>query len=64
MAKKKVFVSFDYDSDKHYKLLLQAWDANSSFDFNFNDQSVTEPIDSNDASRIKAGISRKMNNST
>jgi len=24
MAKKKVFVSFDYDNDKHYKFLLKA----------------------------------------
>ncbi|CAC9487784.1 hypothetical protein, partial [uncultured Gammaproteobacteria bacterium] len=28
MAKKKVFVSFDWDNDKNYKFLLQAWDAN------------------------------------
>jgi hypothetical protein len=26
MAKKKVFVSFDYDNDKRYKALLKAWD--------------------------------------
>lgn len=64
MAKKKVFVSFDYDEDKHYKLLLQAWDANKKFYFNFNDQSVTNPIDSNKSSRIKAGITNKMNDST
>ena len=25
MAKKKVFVSFDYENDKHYKFLLEAW---------------------------------------
>lgn len=64
MAKNGVFVSFDYDNDKHYKLLLQAWDANPNFDFNFNDQSVTNPIDSDNESRIKAGITSKMNDST
>lgn len=64
MAKRKVFVSFDYNNDKHYKLLLQAWDANSNFDFNFNDQSVTVPINSEKASVIKAGISKKMGNAT
>ena len=64
MAKKKVFVSFDYDNDKHYKLLLEAWDANPNFDFSFNEQSVTEKIDSDEASRIKAGITSKMNDST
>lgn len=64
MAKKKVFVSFDYDEDRHYKSLLQAWDANKNFDFNFNDQSVITPIDSNESSRIKAGITNKMKKST
>ncbi len=64
MAKKKVFVSFDYDRDKNYKLLLQAWDKNPSFEFTFNDQSVTVPINSTRASRIKAGISRKMAKAT
>lgn len=33
MAKKKVFVSFDYDDDKNYRNLLKAWDANPDFDF-------------------------------
>jgi len=42
MAKKKVFVSFDYENDKHYKFLLQAWDANPKFDFLFSDLSSNE----------------------
>jgi len=25
MAKKKVFISFDYENDKIYKFLLEAW---------------------------------------
>jgi hypothetical protein len=37
MAKKRVFVSFDYENDKHYKFLLEAWDANKNFDFLFAD---------------------------
>ncbi|MCK4799070.1 MAG: TIR domain-containing protein [Spirochaetes bacterium] len=64
MAKKRVFVSFDYEYDKNYKLLLQAWDANQNFNFNFNDQSITVPINSDDSSRIKAGITTKMKDST
>ncbi len=40
MAKKKVFISYDYDKDRHYKNLLLAWDANSEFDFNLSDQSA------------------------
>ena len=42
MAKKKVFVSFDYEKDKHYKFMLQAWDANPEFDFYFSDLSADE----------------------
>jgi len=61
MAKKKVFVSYQYNHDKHYKLLLQAWDANPNFEFGFSDQSVTVPINSEQASAVKAGITRKMN---
>ena len=40
MAKKKVFVSFDYENDKHYKFLLEAWDANPKFDLTCPPQSV------------------------
>jgi hypothetical protein len=40
MAKKKVFVSFDYDNDKRYKTLLKAWDANPNFDTSFPSSSL------------------------
>ncbi|EHU9521049.1 TIR domain-containing protein [Vibrio vulnificus] len=63
MAKKKVFVSFDYDNDKHYKFLLEAWDANSDFDFTFSDHSSKE-INSSDISVVKAGLTKKINSAT
>lgn len=63
MAKKKVFVSFDYDNDKQYKRLLEAWDANPDFDFNFSDLSSTE-IKTDDISRVKAGLTTKINQAT
>ena len=63
MAKKHVFVSFDYDHDKHYKFLLQAWDANPEFDFVFEDKTPGE-ISTNDIGRIKAGLTRKINEAT
>ncbi|EIU7824642.1 TIR domain-containing protein [Vibrio vulnificus] len=63
MAKKKVFVSFDYDNDKHYKFLLEAWDANSDFDFTFSDQSSKE-INSWDIPVVKAGLTKKINSAT
>nr|VFK54755.1 MAG: MTH538 TIR-like domain (DUF1863) [Candidatus Kentron sp. TUN]VFK59578.1 MAG: MTH538 TIR-like domain (DUF1863) [Candidatus Kentron sp. TUN] len=60
MAKKKVFISFDYDDDSYYKNLLKAWDANSNFDFRFSDLSATE-INSSSVSTVKQVLSRKIN---
>jgi len=64
MAKKKIFVSYDYDNDKHYKNLLLAWDKNSEFDFNFSDRSADVSIQSTDAATIKRAISAKINVAT
>ncbi|MGF1907498.1 TIR domain-containing protein [Aliivibrio salmonicida] len=63
MAKKKVFVSFDWDNDKHYKFLLQAWDANPDFEFFFSDHSSSE-IDSWNIPTVKGGLTRKINTAT
>ena len=63
MAKKKIFVSFDYDNDKHYRNLLQAWDANPDFDFFFSDLTPGE-IDTWDISKIKAALTRSINQAT
>jgi hypothetical protein len=63
MAKKKVFVSFDYENDKHYKFLLEAWDANPEFDFYFSDLSSKE-IQSCDIATIKRVLSAKINEAT
>jgi len=60
MAKKKVFVSFDWDNDRKYKHLLEAWDENPNFDFVFKDETPGE-IDTSDISRIKAGLTLKIN---
>ena len=37
MAKRKIFVSYDYDNDRHYKNILLAWDKNREFDFGFSE---------------------------
>lgn len=63
MAKKKVFVSFDYENDRHYKYLLDAWDANKNMDFVFDDCSSDE-IDSDSISVVKAGLTRRINTTT
>lgn len=64
MAKKKIFISYDYDNDKHYKNLLKAWDANGTFDFSFHDHSADVSIKSTNATVIKRVISAKINNAT
>jgi hypothetical protein len=63
VSNKKIYVSFDYENDKHYKFLLEAWNANSYFDFSFSDKSAHE-INSYNISRIKAGLTTKINEST
>ncbi|CAC9988645.1 hypothetical protein [uncultured Gammaproteobacteria bacterium] len=63
MNKKKVFVSFDWDNDKQYKFILEAWNANSGFEFSFNDYSSAE-INSSDISTVKAALTRKINTAT
>lgn len=63
MAHKKVFVSFDYEHDRHYRYLLAAWHANPDFEFVFNDMTPSE-IQTDDIGRIKAGLTVKINQST
>lgn len=63
MAKKKVCVSFDYTNDKNYRYLLSAWDANTNFDFGFNDFTPNE-INSENYSRVKAVITQRIKEST
>jgi len=63
MARDRVFVSFDWDNDRRYKHLLEAWDANTDFDFKFGDNTPTE-IKSNDIGRIKAALTTKIRDST
>jgi hypothetical protein len=60
---KKVFVSYDHSEDAHYKRLLQAWDANTDFDFEFDQRSPNKPIDSIDASVIQGALTKKMKES-
>jgi len=64
MAKKKVFISYDYGNDKHYKNLLLAWDKNSEFDFSFYDQSIDVSVDSTNPAAIARVISARINKST
>ncbi len=59
----KVFVSFDYENDRRYKYLLEAWNDNPEFLFTFQDMSPDE-IDSSDVGRVKAALTAKINAAT
>lgn len=63
MAKKRVFVSFDYENDRKYKALLKAWDGNPDFEFTFDDRSSGR-INSDSVSVVKAALTKKINNAT
>ncbi len=64
MAKTKVFVSYDHSEDAHYKRLLQAWDANDSFNFEFDSRGPDVAINSSDAATIKSALTTKMKSAT
>lgn len=64
MAKPKVFVSYDHSEDAHYKRLLQAWDANPDFDFEFDSRGPDVAIDSTNAAVVKAALAIKMKSAT
>jgi hypothetical protein len=63
MAKKKGFVSLDYEEDKHYYFLLKAWDANSDFEFSFSDYTSKE-IQSDSVPVIKTNLTKKIKEAT
>ena len=56
----KVFVSFDYENDKRYKFLLEAWNDNPQFQFTFQDMSPDE-INSLNVGRVKAALTAQIN---
>ena len=58
-GRRKVFVSFDYENDKHYKFLLSAWSANNEFEFRFDDRSSGE-VQTADVGRVKAALTTKI----
>lgn len=60
MAKKKVFISYDHSEDANYKNMLAAWDANSNFEFEFDNRSPKTAIDSDDAPTIKTALTKMM----
>ena len=64
MAKTKVFVSYDHSEDVLYKRLLQAWNANASFDFEFDSRGPNVPINSDNAGVIKTSLTKLLSSAT
>ena len=64
MAKRRVFISYDYENDRHFKNLLLAWDSHQNFEFFISDYSADVSINSLNATAIKSTISRYINQST
>lgn len=60
----KIFVTYDYDNDRHYKNLLVAWAKNSSFDISFHDKSVDVSVQSDDIGAIRRVVSQRIRESS
>jgi hypothetical protein len=63
MARKKVFICFDYDNDRNYRYLLKALAENASSEIEFEDL-TPEEIQSDDVGRIKAALRRRIRATT
>jgi hypothetical protein len=60
----KIFVTYDYDNDRHYKNLLVAWAKNSTFDLSFHDKSVDVSVNSDDLAAIRRVVSARIKESS
>ena len=59
MAKKHVCVSFDFECDKNYYYLLEAWNKNPSIDFHITDCTPRE-IQTKSVDVVKQVLSEKI----
>ena len=64
MAKNKVFIGYDYDSDKAAKDRLLGWDVNKEFDFSSYDRSFDVAVDSEEAVAIKQDLAERIGDSS
>lgn len=63
MAQKRVFISFDFDHDRDYRYLLDAFRANRDNEIQFTD-STPGAVDTNDVGRVKAHLTAKIREAT
>ena len=62
MARPKICISFDYENDKYSRFTIRLWNTNKNIDFDIIDKTPNE-IDTNNISRIKAGLTTKISES-
>ncbi len=62
-SKKRIFISFDFDHDRHYRYLLDALKENSRSEIDYEDVTPDE-IQSTSVATIKAGLLAKLQRST
>ena len=60
MARTKICISFDYENDRNSRNAIRLWNTNKNIDFDIIDKTPNE-IDTYDISRIKAGLTLKIN---
>lgn len=60
LQKPRVFISFDHSEDVKYKRLLQAWNANPKFKFEFDSRGPDIAIASSNDGVIKAALTKKL----
>lgn len=61
--RKQIFISFDYDQDRHYRYLLTALSKNQKFDIDFYDHTPGE-IQTDDIGRLKAALTQHIRNAS
>jgi hypothetical protein len=64
MATNKVFIGYDYDSDKASKDLLLGWNVNKEFDFSSYDRSFDVTVDSDEAAVFKQDLAARIGHSS
>jgi len=63
LARKRVFISFDWHHDRDYRNLLSAFNKNPANDIEFLDSTPSE-IDTMDVGRVKAVLTTKLRDAT
>lgn len=56
----RVFVSYDHDNDRLYRRLLEAWNANGEFAFDFSDPAAGSRIEIGDEGALQRAVARKI----